>query len=119
MTAVVSKRNNLYERHKKMGFVVTCSSAHKDFLNMLLRLLAHASLQMRDTLSAVVSTATAADTTMVSVQDKVQRDMGLPVSKAIVTLVVFGVCIWAYQNDVLECLAQESKVERIQNSYFV
>lgn len=48
---------------------------------------------MRDTLSAVVNTATAtaADTTMVSVQDKVQQDMWLPVSKAIVTMVVFGV----------------------------
>jgi len=56
---------------------------------------------------------------MVSVQDKVQRDMWLPVSKAIVTVVVFGVCSWAYQNDDLECLAQESKVERIQNSHFV
>jgi len=59
---------------------------------------------MRDTLSAVVSTATAADITMVSVQDKVQRDTWLPVSKAIVTMVVFGVCSWVYQNDDLEFL---------------
>jgi hypothetical protein len=119
MTAPVSKRINLYERHKTMGFVVTCSSAHKDFLNMRVRLLARTCLRMRDTLPAVVSTATAADITMVSVQDNVQRDMGLPVRKAIVTVVVFGVCSWAYQNDDLECLAQESKVERIQNSHFV
>jgi hypothetical protein len=34
MTDLVSKRNNFYERHKKMGFDVTCSSAHKDLLNM-------------------------------------------------------------------------------------
>ena len=73
---------------------------------------------MRDTLSGVVSTATAADTTVVSVQNKVQRDMWFPVSKAVVTMAVFGVCSWVYQNDDLECLAQDSKVERIQNSHF-
>jgi len=64
MTALVSKRNNLYERHKKIGFVVTCSSGRKDFLNMhtyiFLRMLA---ANARCAICCF-STATAADSTM-------------------------------------------------------